>query len=50
MIALGIAICVGALLYAVMVFVLRLVKREDVLMMPKGEKLVDVLGKFHLLS
>lgn len=50
MIVLGIAICVAVVLYAVMIFVLRLVKRDDVLMMPKGERLAAILDKFHLLS
>lgn len=50
LVALGAAIAVAVVLYAVMLFVMRLIKREDVLMMPKGERLAAVLDKFHLLS
>ena len=48
--ALGAAILVAVVIYAVMVFVLKLVKREDVLMLPKGEKLARLLDRFKLLS
>ncbi|MBR5236310.1 MAG: polysaccharide biosynthesis protein [Clostridia bacterium] len=49
-IALGVAICVAVLLYGIMVFAFKLIRREDVLMMPKGEKLAGLLDKFRLLS
>ncbi len=48
--ALCIAIGAGAVLYAIMLFLLRSVKRIDVEMLPKGEKIAAVLDKFHLLS
>ncbi len=50
LLALGIAIFAAVLVYAVMVFALRLIKREDVIMLPKGEKLAGILDKLHLLS
>lgn len=50
MIALGAAILVAVIIYAIMVFVLRLIKRDDVQMLPKGEALTKLLDKFHLLS
>ncbi len=49
-IALGVAIFAGVIIYAVMVFALRLIKRDDVLMMPKGEMLAGILDRFQLLS
>ncbi len=48
--ALGIAILVAVIIYAALIFMLRLVKRSDVEMMPKGEFLARVLDKFNLLS
>lgn len=50
MIAMAVAILVAIVIYAVMVFALRLIKRDDVLMLPKGERLAKLLDKFHLLS
>lgn len=41
-------ICV--LVYGIMLFVVRAVKREDVLNLPKGEKLVEILEKFKLMK
>jgi len=48
--ALGVSIAVAVAVYAVMVFVLRLIKRDDVVMLPKGDMLARLLDKFHLLS
>lgn len=49
-IALGVAICVAVIIYGIMTFALRLIKRDDVLMLPKGEQLTKLLDRFHLLS
>lgn len=38
-----ISICVAVAVYAVLLFALRAVEREDILMMPGGEKLADLL-------
>ncbi len=43
------AIGVGAVVYGAMVLVLRCLKREDVLNMPKGEKIANILTKYKLL-
>ncbi len=48
--ALGIAIFVAVIIYGILVFALRLIKRDDVLMLPKGEALTKLLERFHLLS
>ena len=49
-IALGVSILVALVVYAIMAFALRLIKRDDVLMLPKGEQLSKFLDRFHLLS
>ncbi|MBQ4517784.1 MAG: polysaccharide biosynthesis protein [Clostridia bacterium] len=49
-IALGFSVLFAVIVYAIMVFVLRLIKHDDVLMLPKGEKIAKLLNKFHLLS
>ena len=48
--ALGIAICGAGVVYLIMLFLLRLIKREDVIMLPKGEALAGLMDRFHLLS
>ena len=50
MLSLGVAIVVAVLVYALMLFALRMLKRDDVLMMPKGEKIAKLLDRFRLLS
>lgn len=42
-VCLGAAIAVGAAVYAVLIFALRAVTKEDILLLPKGEKLAKVL-------
>ena len=37
------AICVGVVVYAVLVLALRAISREDLMLMPKGEKLAKLL-------
>ena len=49
-IALCAAIAVAVVIYLLMVFVLRLIKREDVEMLPKGEALSKMMERLHLLS
>ncbi len=48
-IAVGVSIAAAVIVYAIMIFVLRMLKRDDVLMMPKGEALAKILDKFHLI-
>lgn len=45
---LEIAVC--AVIYVVMIFVVRAVKREDVMHMPKGDKIAQVLERFKLIK
>lgn len=45
---LEIAVC--AVVYLIMIFVVGAVKREDVLRMPKGEKIAGILEKFKLIK
>lgn len=43
-----IVVCV--LVYGIMIFIVRAVKREDVLNLPKGEKIADALERFKLIK
>lgn len=43
------AIGVGMVVYAVAVILVRVLKRDDVLNLPKGEKIAGLLGKYKLL-
>ena len=43
------AIAVGAVVYLVAIIVIKGIKREDVLNMPKGEKIAGILTKYKLL-
>ena len=43
-----IAIC--GVVYLIMIFVVRAVKREDLLNLPKGEKIADLLARFKLIK
>ena len=45
-----VAICLAVLVYLVLVFVLHIVTREDLEMIPGGKKLLKVLGKFGYQS
>ena len=47
--ALG-AICVGGLFYVIMLFLVKGIAKDDVEMLPKGEKIAKVLAKFRLLG
>ena len=42
------SIIVTAIVYAFLLFVLRIVKKEEILMMPKGDKICRMLGKIGL--
>ena len=46
----AIAICIGMFVYGLLLFVVRAIKTEDVEMLPKGEKLAKLLGKFKLIK
>nr|QGT51094.1 stage V sporulation protein B [uncultured Firmicutes bacterium] len=44
------AICVGGIVYVLAIFLLRAVRKEDVLMLPKGTMLAGMLEKMKLLK
>ncbi len=45
-----IAILFAGFVYLVSIFVLRAVSKEDVLQLPKGEKIAKILTKFSLIK
>ena len=45
-----VCIAVGALTYCVMLFVTKLITYDDVLMLPKGEKIANYMLKFRLIK
>ena len=49
-IAMGVSIIVAVILYAIMLFATKSVKKDDILMLPKGEMLAKILDKWHLIS
>ena len=44
------AIGIGAVVYLIGVFLLRIIQKNDVFMLPKGEKIAKVLEKFHFIG
>ena len=48
-IALVVAIGIAVVVYMVLIFLLKAIKKEDILMMPKGEKLAKLLIKCKLI-
>jgi len=44
------AVAVGAGFYAVSILFLKGIVKDDILMLPKGEKIAKVLAKFGLLG
>ncbi len=44
------AIALGALVYLIGVILLKAVKKEDILMLPKGEKIAKILEKYSLIG
>ncbi len=45
-----VTIGIGGLVYVISAFLVRAIKREDILILPKGEKLAEILGKFRLIK
>lgn len=43
LVALGGSVCVGVVIYAVMIIALKAITRDDMKLLPKGEKLADIL-------
>lgn len=48
-IALCVAILVGVIIYGILIFAVKAIKKDDILMMPKGEKLYKLLTKCKLM-
>lgn len=44
------AVLLGAMVYGLCILLLRAVKKEDILMLPKGEKLAKILEKYSLIG
>jgi len=49
LIALGCAIIIAVVVYVISIFLLKAIKKDDILMMPKGEKLAKILTKCKLM-
>ncbi len=45
-----ISIGIGAVVYLIAVFLLKIITKNDVFMLPKGEKIAKVLEKFHFIG
>lgn len=48
-IALGASICAAIFVYFAMLIVVKAFKAEDIRMLPKGDKLVEIFRKYHLI-
>ncbi len=48
--AMLVAAAVAVIVYGAMIFLVRCIKREDVLLLPKGEKIYSLLTKLHLMK
>ena len=44
------AVALGAMVYLVAIILLKAVKKEDILMLPKGEKIAKILEKYSLIG
>ncbi len=44
------SIGIGAVVYVISAFAVRAIKREDILILPKGEKLASILARFKLIK
>ena len=45
-----VSVAVGALVYLIALFLLKAFKKEDIEMLPKGEKIAKTLEKYSLLG
>ena len=43
-------ILICGIIYVIMIFAVRAIKREDIMNMPKGEKIAGILEKFKLIK
>lgn len=44
------AICIAVATYGIMIFLVRCIKKDDILLLPKGEKIYKLLTKLHLMK
>ena len=49
-IATVLSILVGGTVYVISAFAVRAIKRDDILILPKGEKIAAILAKFKLIK
>lgn len=49
-IAMALAVCAAAVVYAAMALFVRCIKKEDILLVPKGEKIYALLLRLHLMK
>ena len=45
-----VCVATGAITYGIMLFVTRLITYDDILMLPKGEKIANYMLKFRLIK
>lgn len=48
--AMGAAICVAVIVYGAMILLVRCIKKEDLLLVPRGEKIYGALKRLHLMK
>lgn len=49
-ICLGISICFGGLVYVISILLIKGISKDDVIMLPKGEKIAKILAKFGFIE
>lgn len=50
LLAMGAAICVAVIVYGAMILLVRCIKKEDLLLVPRGEKIYEALRRLHLMK
>lgn len=49
-IAMGAAICAAVVVYGAMIFLVRCIKKEDILLLPRGEQMYAALRRLHFMK
>ena len=49
-ICLGISICIGGIVYVISMLLIKGIAKDDVIMLPKGEKIAKILAKFGFIE
>jgi stage V sporulation protein B len=47
---LGVAICFGGLIYVISMLFIKGISKDDVVMLPKGEKIAKILAKYGFIE